>query len=968
MMSTYFIYRVCFRILLPTVLLTQLATCSSHAETVGTAPIDSPRERHCLDANWRFHLGDDWPDALHLDKAGTGSGPASERFSSAVTWRTVDLPHDWAIELPFDRSSDVKHGFKALGPGFEKNSIGWYRRELQLPAEDSDKRIWLTFNGVFRDATVWVNGWLVRRHEGGYNSFREDITDVVKFGDKNVIAVRVDATKFEGWFYEGAGIYRHVWLEKTSPVAVAPDGIFVYSEFNDNVPVGEAVIHVQANLLNTLSETAAKVVDCEIISPEGKSVARFEKRMEVAGHSEGIIALETSLPSPTLWFPESPSLYRLITSVSVGDKLVDRQETAFGVRTVGFDPDKGFLLNGKRYELHGTCNHQDHAGVGAAIPDALQAFRVKKLKEFGCNAIRTAHNPPTPELLEACDRLGMLVVDESRLLGSDSENLRKWETHIRRDRNHPSVVMWCIANEEHLVQDTPQAARVALAMQDCAKSLDPTRPVTYAAPEGNVFQGINSVIEVRGWNYNYGPGMDAYHAEHPNQPNVGTEQASVVGTRGIYANDWNRGFINAYDVVWPGWQATAESWWSYFADRPWLSGGFVWTGFDYRGEPSPCGWPCISSHFGILDTCGFSKDSFYYYQSWWTDRPVLHLAPHWNWLGKEGQEIRVEAQSNCKDVELFLNGESLGKRAMQPNSKLVWQVKYEPGTLIAKGFDGTGKVIAETKVETTGSPARIEITPDRTIINADGADVAVFTVAVLDAQGRVVPQAQNQIEFAIEGTGKIIGVGNGDPTCHEPDTFVPSRRTIPVNDWRWKLETSSTNNSESTHKFSFEAGNSSWSLAKPGEMPLKENETAIYGARVKLAKKDLDGSSVYICFATIDDHGWIYVNDHLMGESHYNQSESAFDVKEYLRAGDNLITVRVKNDGGPGGIEPQVNLLVWEEDTAPWSRSLFNGLAQVIVRSDPKAGEFKLTATSEGLATATSVVKTQPDKLRQELP
>ncbi len=336
------------------------------------------------------------------------------------------------------------------------------------------------------------------------------------------------------------------------------------------------------------------------------------------------------------------------------------------------------------------------------LPDALQEFRVRQLKEFGCNAIRTSHNPPTPELLDVCDRLGMLVLDESRLMGSDSANMKKWDDQIRRDRNHPSVAIWCIANEQFMVQDTPQAANVARTMQDYVKQLDPTRPVTYASPEGDVYRGINSVIEVRGWNYHYGPDMDRYHAEHPNQPNIGTEQASVVGTRGIYANDQQHGYVAAYDVVWPGWTTTAESWWSFFAVRPWLSGAFVWTGFDYRGEPTPYWWPCINSHFGILDTCGFPKDVFYYYQSWWTTNTVLHLLPHWNWPGKEGQEILVEAFSNCKQVELFLNGESLGKQAMKLNSKLSWQVKYAPGTLSAKGYDASGNVIGETKVETTG--------------------------------------------------------------------------------------------------------------------------------------------------------------------------------------------------------------------------------------------------------------------------
>ena len=588
--------------------------------------------------------------------------PAQRPTSYLATRRggTVDLPHDWAVELPFDRNADTSHGFKPVGPTFEKTSIGWYRRTFDLPAADSNKRIWLTFDGVFRDATVWVNNWLVRRHEGGYYPFREDITDIVKFGGRNVISVRVDATKFEGWFYEGAGIYRHVWLDKTGPVAIAPDGLFVYPRFENNVPSDNAEIHVQANIVNKRGKTSSAVVHCEIISPEGHPVANFDKADELPSGADSTVELVSQLASPQLWSPESPKQYKLVTTVSVDDKIVDQKDVLFGIRTVAFDVSNGFLLNGKHYELYGTCNHQDHAGVGAALPDALQEFRVKKLKEFGCNAIRTSHNPPTPELLDVCDRLGILVMDESRLLGSDSENLRKWDDQIRRDRNHPSVAIWSIANEEFSVQDSLQAAEVVRTMQNWAKRLDPTRPVTYAAPEGNTFLGINGVIEVRGWNYHPGPDMDKYHAAHPNQPNVGTEQASTTTTRGIYATDAARGYVLAYDHHPSQWAQSAEEWWSWFADRPWLSGGFVWTGFDYRGEPTPYKWPCVNSHFGILDTCGFEKDLFYYYKSWWTADPVLHLLPHWNWPGKEGQEIRVDAFSNCKRVELFLNGASLG--------------------------------------------------------------------------------------------------------------------------------------------------------------------------------------------------------------------------------------------------------------------------------------------------------------------
>jgi beta-galactosidase len=799
---------------------------------------------------------------------------------------------------------------------------------------------------------------------------------VVRFGGKNVVSVKVDASQFEGWFYEGAGIYRHVWLDKTAPVAIAPDGVFVFSQFKNNVPSSKAQINVEARLLNAQTNAAKTIVRCEIFSPDGKSLVKFKESENVKGAGQRTVKLATKVSAPVLWSPESPKLYKLITAVEADGKVVDRKETEFGIRTVGFDATNGFLLNGKHYELQGTCNHQDMAGVGAALPDALQEFRVKKLKEFGCNAIRTSHNPPTPELLDACDRLGMLIMDESRLLGSDQQNLQKWDDQIRCDRNHPCVAIWSIANEEFSVQDSPQGGNVARTMQDFVKRLDPTRPVTYAAPEGDTFAGVNGVVEVRGWNYHVGGDMDKYHAEHPLQPNVGTEQASTVSTRGIYTNDAARGYVSAYDDNAPSWATTTEKWWSYFADRPWLSGGFVWTGFDYRGEPTPYSWPCINSHFGILDVCGYPKDNFYYYQSWWTTNIVLHLLPHWNWPGKEGQEIRVDALSNCKQVELFLNGESLGRQAMKPNSKLSWKVKYAPGTLSAKGFDAATNVIAETKVETTGDATQIQLTPDRSTINADGEDVSVFTVSALDAQGRSVPVAQNKINFAIAGAGKILGVGNGDPSCHEPDTFISAApvKAIPVSNWRWKLAPIPAKGATAP-EYADAFDDSTWNTIKPktdgdtGDMFLKENETAFYRAHVTVTEADLNNPEVQIRFGSIDDDGWVFVNNQPVGESHDWSAAPVFDIKSALHAGDNVVAVAVKNESGAGGLNPGVNVEIVSKPTAaPWSRSLFNGLAQIIVQATKDAGEIKLTATADGLQSATATVTTTTAAPRPNVP
>ncbi len=945
---------------------------------------DSPREHLSLDANWKFHLGDDWPGALHLDKAGASGGPAAEKFNDQ-SWRTLDLPHDWAIELPFDQNADTSHGFKPVGPGYGKNNVGWYRRTFELPKEDAAKRIWLQFDGVFRDATVWVNGWLVKRHEGGYYSFREDITDIAHFGGKNTVTVKVDASKFEGWFYEGAGIYRHVWLDKTAPVAIAPDGIFVSTTFSSNVPNGRAFLNVAVTLLNTLTNRATGIVSCMIYPPAGieNNEHAFETPFEIAEETKTDVHLLSFIETPVLWTPENPKLYRLVTHVRVGDEWVEYAETTFGIRTFAFDKDKGFLLNGKPYVLKGTCNHQDMAGVGAALPDALQYFRVAKLKEFGCNSYRTSHNPPTPELLEACDRLGMIVMDESRLLGSDEENLRKWESQIRRDRNHASVGIWSVANEEFSVQATPQGGNVARTMQALVKQLDPTRPVTYAAPEGDSFAGINGVIEVRGWNYHvgksansYGKDMDSYRAKHPDQPQVGTEQGSTVSTRGIYENDKARGYVSAYDVNAPSWANTAEDWWSVFAERPWLSGGFVWTGFDYRGEPTPYAWPCVNSHFGILDVCGFWKDIAWYYQSWWTTNTVLHLLPHWNWAGKEGQEIRVDAFSNCKSVELFLNGASLGKQDMKPNSHLTWPVKYAPGTLSAKGFDAAGKVIAETKVETTGEATAVQLTPNRATINADGEDVSVITVSVADAQGRIVPVAQNKINFSIAGAGKILGVGNGDASSHEPDTFVAQApvKSIAVGDWRWKLGPVPSKGTL-IPEYGPDFDDSSWNVIKPktdgdtGDQVLREGQTAVFRAHVKVTEADLANIGVQVRFGGIDDHGWVFVNNQRVGESTDWSAQPAFDIKRALHPGDNIIAVGVANGAGGGGLNSDVNVeLVGKASVNLWSRSVFNGLAQILVQSSKEAGEIKLTASADGLKPVTTTITTQAGPARPSVP
>ena len=755
---------------------------SQDADTTQPAS-SSPRERLLLDFGWRFHLGH---AADPMNDFGFGGMRRELQFAKAnlylpvltpefddSTWRSVDLPHDWAVELPFQDVPNLpEHGGHPVGREFPETSIGWYRRVFDLPAADAGKRICIDFDGMFRNAMVMFNNHYVGVNFSGYAPLHCDVTDFAAFGDKNVLAVRVDATEGEGWFYEGAGIYRHVWLTKTNPIHIAHWGTYVRSE----VHVPAATVFITTEVENQSDKEAACRVVSRILDPQGKIVATAEPAAgSVAASEKRAFKSQVAIDHPLLWSLEERHLYRAVTTVETNGTTVDRNETNFGIRTILFDADQGFFLNGKPVKIKGTCNHQDHAGVGAALPDRLQYYRIERLIEMGSNGYRTSHNPPTPELLDACDRLGMLVMDETRMMSSCNEGLSQLERMILRDLNHPCIVIWSLGNEEP-DQRTPRGARMVSSMKRLARRLDPSRPVTLAMNNG-WGQGASEVLDVQGFNYAGGGGfggaqtgerIDDFHRKFPKQPTIGTETASHYFTRGIYATDETRGYVSAYDVNYPNYATSAEAWWKTYAERPFLAGGFAWTGFDYRGEPSPYGWPCISSHFGIMDTCGFPKDAYYYYQSWWGSKPVVHVFPHWNWAGKEGQEIDVWCFTNLDSVELFLNGASLGSKRVDRNSHVEWKVKYAPGVLAARGSKD-GKVVFVDKRETTGAPAKIALRPDRQKIDADGEDVSVITVEVQDAQGRLVPTASNEVRFKINGPARLIGVGNGDPSCHEPD-------------------------------------------------------------------------------------------------------------------------------------------------------------------------------------------------------
>ena len=743
------------------------------------SPDASPRRRVRLE-HWRFHLGHAADPARDFGfgrdqrtfaKAGDSALAARSDFDDSK-WSDIQVPHDWAVALPFaqgpiarDSDRGAAHGFKAIGRDFPENSIGWYRIPIEITGADKGRSIWLEFDGVFRDCLIFVNGYVAGRNESGYAPFRVEIDDFLNDdGKPNVITVRSDASLGEGWFYEGAGIYRHVDLVSADPVHIPQWGTFVRSELRTN----GALIHTQTEVFNS-GPVPASVVLRQSILGGAANTALPDTSLELAPGERRIVAQEVLHPTPLLWSLEEPNLNSLYSQIVINGLLVDDYSTSFGIRDIRFDAARGFFLNGRPVKLLGTANHHDHAGVGTGISDTLHRWRVAKLKEMGSNAWRSAHNPPSTSLLDACDLYGMLMICEARYNSSDEEALSQLERMIRRDRNHPSVILWSLGNEEPH-QATERGARINAEMARHVKRLDPTRPITFAMDQG-WDDGIGRVVDVLGFNYRTNQ-IEAYHGRHPGQPVYGSETGSTVATRGEYSTDKARHTVRAYDTEHPWWATTAEEWWTIVAERPYIAGGFVWTGFDYRGEPTPYNeWPSISSQFGILDTCGFPKDDYYYYRAWWRPGlPQVHLLPHWNWPGRAGTPIEVWAHGNTEEVELLLNGRSLGRKAMPRNRHLEWRVPYAPGKLEAIGYNG-GQIVARDVRETTSVPAAIELLADRRVATIH--DVLILNASIVDAKGRVVPTASNLLRFSVNG-GKIIGVGNGNPNSLEPD--VASQR------------------------------------------------------------------------------------------------------------------------------------------------------------------------------------------------
>lgn len=748
----------------------------------------SQREKVLLNQDWRFakgHAANPEKDfnygralsfskiaflqestLLNADQESRLTVPHTQKFDDSK-WDAISLPHDWAMALGYGQEQFKVKGYRTLGGRSPENSVGWYRKTFQ-PDLQKGCRYTLEFEGIFRDAQVWINGIYLGRGESGYVPLLFDVSECLNYEPdaENVISVRVDATQSELWSYEGAGIYRNVWLTRTAPVHVPQWGTFVTSEVN--LDTKQARVKAQVEVSNQSAAMSGILIKNTIVDKEGKEIASAAIPLTVKPLETAEAETFMEVPEACLWSLETPIMYTLHTDIMADGKLVDSYETPFGIRAIRFDANEGFFLNGKRVQIQGVCCHQDHAGVGIAVPDRLNAWRIARLKGFGTNAYRASHNPPTESVLNACDTLGMLVMDEMRVLSSSDEGLEQMKTIIRRDRNHPSVIIWCLGNEEPAIQGNDKGRMIVERMKAIQHKLDPTRPCT-AAMNGSWGEGFTYAVDVQGSNYLTIGNIDEIHKKFPDLPCIFTEEASTVMTRGIYQTDPARGFHQAYDRDHPGWGATAQRWMKYVDKRPFVAGAFVWTGFDYGGESVMHYWPGVVSHFGLLDYCGFWKDAAWYYKAWWKDEPVLHILPHWNGIGTDSVDVHL--YTNMDEVELLLNGKSLGKKQVGKHDIPAWRVKYVPGKLEAKGKK-SGKKYVESMI-TTGKSATLKIVSETGgQMRGDGNDVAVITVKVLDAKGNLVPTADNHIRFGIKN-GRILGVGNGHPSSHERDVFRP---------------------------------------------------------------------------------------------------------------------------------------------------------------------------------------------------
>ncbi len=725
--------------------------------------------------DWKFQLGDKpGAEAVNFDDS---------------SWRKLNLPHDWSIEGEFSETNPATPGGGALPGG-----IGWYRKTFKVSAADLKGCVFVDFDGVYENSEVWINGHSVGKRFYGYSSFRYDLTPYLNSGDKeNVIAVKVDnSMQPNSRWYSGSGIYRNVWLVTTGKTHVEHWGTYITTP---EITEAMAKVKFTARIKNNLKEGQKLLVKTVIVDPSGKEVATG--KMDTDGVKDSVFStsFDFEVKNPVLWNLDSPKLYSAVTQVFVGGNLVDNYTTSFGIRSFNFDVEKGFSLNGKTIKINGVCDHHDLGCLGSAINERALERQIELLKGMGCNAIRTSHNPPAPELLDLADRMGMIIMDEAFDMWKKPKN--KYDYHlvwdqmhkkdlqdmILRDRNHPSVIIWSIGNEIPEQWDSTGVS-IAKELAGYVRELDTTRPITSALNDPQPKNSIvrSGALDLIGYNYHQNT-FPNFPKDFPGQKFIATETVSALETRGYYQmpsdsirrwpirGDWKGQKLNpdntcsSYDNVSTPWGSTHEETWKVIKKYGFLSGQFIWTGFDYLGEPTPYWWPSRSSYFGIIDLAGFPKDVYYMYQSEWTKKDVLHIFPHWNW--KAGQTVDIWAYSNADEVELFLNGKSLGVKKKQGDDlHLMWRIPFTPGTLKAVSRTG-GKEILVQEIKTAGAPAKLVVSADRSEIKADGNDLSFITVDVVDNQGTIVPDAENLVNFKVEGPGAIVGVDNGNPVSHE---------------------------------------------------------------------------------------------------------------------------------------------------------------------------------------------------------
>ena len=731
---------------------------------------DKARITLCMDKDWAFHLGEVQSGAglSHNDiysgsKAGAVKGVPQSDFD-VNGWETVNLPHDWSVKQPFDRNGSPSWGYKPKGKA-------WYRKTFFLPKEYEGKELLITFEGVAKDAYVYFNGSLLARNFTAYAPFTVDVSDRAFFDSRpNVLAVFVDADGFEGWWYEGAGIYRSVRLDVKDKINIAQNGIFVKGEIRKD----KWVANITLDICNHTYEDRSVTVLCRLKNKQtGEQAAEY--KFHTFTNKMGTVAKSILLyvPDPMLWDIDSPNLYECRIWLYDGEKLLDDAGVDLGFRTIAFDSEKGFFLNGRSVKIYGTCNHQDHGGLGVALSDSVIRYRITRLKQMGSNAYRCAHGIVHKALLDECDRQGMLVLDENRSFETSEDCLEQLRTMVRRDRNHPSVIMYSIFNEEPL-QGTKNGALMAQRMIYEIRQLDDSRLVT-GAMNGGVLEddGCADKLDVCGINYI----MDSYdklHAKHPKLCIIGSETTSTFAVRDCCKTDREKHEFSCYDEDPADWGSTVRQTWDIIRHRDYAAGAFMWTGFDYLGEPTPFEWPSVSSFFGMMDICGFPKDGYYLCKAYFSDEPVVHVLPHWNFTGQEGKPVRVMSHTNCEQAELFLNGRSLGKQDIDIDKQAYWEVPFEAGELKLVGYNG-GKAVCEDIRRTAGEAARLILRPFERKIKNDGIDLAIVDIIAVDEDGNEVTDFEQSVELSCAG-GEVIASSNGDPNCHED--FTSSKRSL----------------------------------------------------------------------------------------------------------------------------------------------------------------------------------------------